>query len=130
MNEYEAYETIMKQICKEMNELAEKIKKNGTMSEQDLEKIDKLAHAKKSLLTASAMEEAQEYEDVESGASGARTRMTYSGRRGRGMDGRFVSRDSRDSYSEGYNRGYSEAMNRAQDGNSGHYPMPYYPDRW
>lgn len=124
MNEHEAYEIIMKHLCKEMVQMAEQIQHNNTMSVQDLEKIDKLAHAKKSMLTAKAMEEAEEYES-EGGVSG--TRMTYSGRRGRGADGRYVSRDAGESYADGYDRGYSEAMNR---NNSGHYPMPYYPGRW
>ena len=128
MNEREAYDVVMKQLCKEMVQIAEQIQRNNTMSVQDLEKIDKLAHAKKSLLTAKAMEEAEEYESGEEGGmSGARTHMTYSGRRGRGTDGRYVSRDAGESYADGYDRGYSEAMNR---GNSGHYPMPYYPGRW
>lgn len=117
MNEREAYEIIMKQLCKETVQIAEQIQRNNAMSVQDLEKIDKIYHAKKSMLTADAMEEAKEYE----GEGG------MSGRRGRGADGRYVSRDHGESYSEGYDRGYSEAMNR---GNSGHYPMPYYPGRW
>ena len=128
MNEREAFDIIMKQLCKETIEIAERIKQNNTMSVQDLEKIDKIYHAKKSMLTADAMEEAKEYEGVENGMSG--TRMTYSGRRGRGSDGRYVSRDAGESYADGYDRGYSEAMNRAQGGNSGHYPAPYYPGRW
>lgn len=125
MNEYEAYEIIKKQLCKEIVEIAEGIQKNNTMSISELEKIDKLYHAKKSMLTAKAMEEAEEYEGGD-GYSGAR--MTYSGRRGRGADGRYVSRES---YAEGYDRGYSEAMNKANSDNySGHYPMPGYPGRW
>lgn len=44
---------------------------------------------------------------------------SMSGRRGRGMNGRYVSRDGGNSYSEGFSRGYSEAMRQ-----SGHYPMP------
>lgn len=128
MNEHEAYEIIKKQLCKEIVEIAENIQKNNTMSVSELEKIDKIYHAKKSMLTAKAMEEAEEYEEPD-GYSGAR--MTYSGRRGRGADGRYVSRDSGESYAEGYDRGYSEAMSRAQGGNSsGHYPAPYYPGRW
>lgn len=134
MNEYEAYEVIKRQLCKEVVEIAENIQKNNTMSVAELEKVDKIYHAKKSMLTAKAMEEAEEYEG-QGGYSG--TRMTYSGannssnasgRRGRGADGRFVSRES---YDEGYDRGYSEGMSRARSENySGHYPMPVYPGRW
>lgn len=128
MNARDSYEIIMKQLCKETDQIAEQIQKNGSMSVQDLEKIDKLFHAKKSMLTAKAMEEAEEYENSEGGMSG--TRMTYSGRRGRGADGRYVSREASESFSDGYDRGYSEAMNRMGGGNtSGHYP-PYYPVRW
>lgn len=53
-----------------------------------------------------------------------------SGARGRGADGRYVSRESsnnRQSYDDGYSRGYSEAMN--QMNRSGHYPYPNFP-RW
>lgn len=130
MNEYEAYEIIKKQLCKEIVEIAEGIQKNNTMSVSELEKIDKIYHTKKSMLAAKAMEEAEEYEGGD-GYSGAR--MTYSGndvsgRRGRGADGRFVSRES---YAEGYDRGYSEAMNKVHGDNySGHYPIPGYPGRW
>lgn len=48
-----------------------------------------------------------------------------SGRRGRGMNGRFVSRDGGNSYAAGYSQGYSEAMNQQ----SGHY-WPMMPDRY
>ena len=48
-----------------------------------------------------------------------------SGRRGRGMNGRFVSRDGGNSYAVGYSQGYSEAMNQQ----SGHY-WPMMPDRY
>ena len=42
----------------------------------------------------------------------------YSGRRGRGADGRYVSRDG-GSYADGYSQGYSEGMRQ-----SGHWPPP------
>lgn len=124
MNEYEAYDVIMKQLCKEMVQIAEQVQRNNSMSMQDLEKVDKLAHAKKSMLTAKAMEDANNYAEGENG--------DYSGRRGRGSDGRYISRDSGESYAEGYDRGYSEAMSRMQNngGNSGHYPPPYHPNHW
>lgn len=124
MNGNGSYEVIMKQICREIDQISDQIQKTNNMSIQDLEKIDKLFHTKKSMLTARAMEETEDYGE-EGGVSG--TRMTYSGRRGRGADGRYVSRDAGESYADGYDRGYSEAMNR---GASGHYPMPYYPGRW
>ena len=114
MNANGSYEIIMNRLCKEIDQIAEQIHKNDGMSVQDLEKIDKLFHAKKSMLTAKAMEESSKYEN-EDGTFG--DRMTYSGRRSRGAG---------ESYAEGYDRGYSEAMSR---GTSGHYP-PYYPVRW
>lgn len=101
MNEHEAYEIIKKQLCKEAIQIAEQIQKNGTMSLQDLDRIDKIYHAKKSMLTAKAMEDADEYSEG-------------------GMSGRRY-----DGYNEGYDRGYSEAMNRM----SGRRPMPHYPVR-
>ena len=127
MDEYEAFEVIKKQLCKEVIQIAEQIQKNNTMSMQDLEKLDKLFHTKKDMLTTKAMEEAEEYSMSEMSGNGSYANQNgngNSGYRGRAANGRFVSRDS---YAEGYNRGYSEAM----DGNSGHYPMmPYGPRRW
>lgn len=119
MNEYEAWEVIKKQLCKEMMTIADRIQKSQNMNDQDLDRIDKIAHAKKSILTALAMEEAEGYGNSE-----------Y---RGRGANGRYVSRESgRTSYTEGYSDGYSEAMrrmNESNNNNSGHYPMPDYPQR-
>lgn len=140
MNEYEANEIVKKQLCKEVVRIAEKIEKTGDMSEQDLERLDKLYHAKKSLVTVLAMEEAEEGQGGESYASGNQNGM--SGRRGRSsVTGRYVSREggssreeSNASFAEGYSQGYSEAMSRmsqAGGGNSGHYPMmPGYERRW
>ena len=114
MNEYEANEFVKKQLCREIIQIAEQIKQNGAMTPQELERLDKLYHAKKSLLTASAMEEAEE---------------GYSGARGRNAsNGRYMSRDGGSSYADGYSQGYSEAMNQMND--SGHYPMmPGYDNR-
>ena len=63
-------------------------------------------------------------EDYEGGSSGMRGRSP--------MTGRYVSREENNSYTEGYSRGYSEAMNQNHGGNSGHYPHPPqypYPER-
>ena len=131
MNEYEIHETILKNVCKEISLLAEKIQKTGGMSEQDLDKLDKLYHVKKDMLTAKAMVDAEEYEN--GGLSETRGRSP--------MTGRYVSRDG---YDQGYSHGYSQAMNQMMNsgaggnneanGNSGHWPMrdPYYPEprRW
>ena len=96
-------------------------------SEGDLKRFDCLMHGMKCMLTTEAMLEAAEYEDDMS------RDMGNSGYRGRSpMTGRYVSRDENNSYTEGYSRGYSEAMNQNHGGNSGHYPHPPqypYPER-
>lgn len=133
MNEYDLHENLLKQVCKEIALINDQIQKNGTMTEKDLERLDKLYHIKKSMLACWGMEHPEEYE-MSGGMSG------YSGYRGRGANGRFVSRDSSGRFEEGYNsgyeQGYSRAMSQAQGGgnggggNSGHYPRPYpYPER-
>lgn len=78
-------------------------------SEAEMKKYDCIMHGLKSQLTAEAMLGAEEYEyEEEEGMSG---------RRGRAMNGRFVSRSMgpRMSYDDGY---------------SGHYPPPGYPPRY
>lgn len=120
MNEYEAYEIIFKQVCKEISLIAEKVQKSGGMTEQELEKLDKLYHVKKDMLTAKAMVDAEEYEN--GGMSGARGRSP--------MTGRYVSRDG---YDQGYSHGYSQAMNQMMNsGAGGNMKDPYYPEprRW
>ena len=114
--EMKNHNILEQKLCKEIELIENKYQNNaGEMAIQDVEKLDKLYHTLKSMATYNAMKEAEEY-----GEGG------MSGRRGRGSDGRYVSRDSGESYSDGYERGYSEAMNH-----SGHrYPMGYYPPRW
>lgn len=108
----EKFEMLEKEMCKELEAIEQKLKAGTEMSTADLEKIDKLTHAMKSLKTYMAMLEAEEGYSEDSGMSG---------RRGRAMNGRYVSRDG-GSYADGYSRGYSEAMNQQ----SGHWPMPPY----
>ena len=79
----EKYEELKKMLCKELEEF----EKKGKLSAGDLETVDKLTHAIKSLVTIMAMEE-----DGASGAgysgygrSGARRRGGY-GRRGRSRE--------------------------------------------
>lgn len=133
MDEYEVHETALKQVCKEIIDTLERIEKSG-MSDQYLDRLDKLYHTKKDILATWGMEHPEEY--FEENMSGARGRSP--------MTGRYVSREgnSNTSYTDGYSRGYSEAMNQMSQaqgnnggGNSGHWPMqnnPYYPDqkRW
>lgn len=104
------FEALEKEMCKELEAIEQKMKSGTEMSETDLKRVDMLTHAMKSLATYKAMKEAEEY-DMEG----------YSGRRGRAMNGRFVSRDGGSSYADGYSRGYAEAMQQ-----SGHWPVPYY----
>lgn len=123
MNEYEAHEVILKQVCSEIQSIAEQVKKNGSMSEQEAKRLDLLYHIKKSMLTCYGMEHPEEYFE---GNSGMRGRSPSTGR--------YVSRDAQNSYDAGFSQGYTAAMNQNGGGNSGHMPMqnPYYPEprRW
>ena len=126
MNEYDIHEMLLKNVCKEIATIADQIQKNGSMTDKDLERLDKLYHTKKDMLACWGMEHPDEFD----GYSGS---MGNSGYRGRAANGRYVSRDGgsfEEGYNSGYDKGYSNAM--AQGGNSGHWPMPYYPDqrRW
>lgn len=76
------FEAICEAICKEMEKLEEKYDKGTQLSSADLEDIDKMAHALKSLATYKAMEGNSEYGREGSYARG-RSRMT----------GRYISRD-------------------------------------
>lgn len=97
MNKFESLE---KAMCKELEAIEQKLKGGTEMSETDLKRVDLLAHAMKSLATYTAMKEAEEYDEE----------GKMSGRRGRAMNGRYVSRDyGPQSYDDGY---------------SGHYPYP------
>jgi hypothetical protein len=92
-------------------------------SEGDLKKYDCIMHALKSQLTAEAMMEAEGYED--GGMSGARGRSMTTGR--------YISRESNNSFEDGFSQGYSAAMNQGGM-KSDHMPVndPYYPQnrRW
>lgn len=96
------FESLEKAMCKELEALEQKMKSGTEMSTADLEKIDKLTHAMKSLATYTAMKEAEEGYSEDG----------MSGRRGRAMNGRYVSRDG-GSYADGYSQGYSEGMRQA-----------------
>ena len=48
---------LMEYICDELDELERKADKDGKLSMAEMQYVDMLAHAKKSLLTAEAMEE-------------------------------------------------------------------------
>lgn len=84
------FESLEKAMCSELESIEKKLN-GGEMSETDLKRIDMLAHAMKSIATYKAMKEAEDYE------------RGMSGRRGRGMDGRYMSRDyGPRSYDDGY----------------------------
>jgi hypothetical protein len=88
------FEGICEALHREMDQLDDKFSKGAQMSGQELEHIDKMAHALKSLETYKAMKGNSEY-----GGSYARGRSRTTGR--------YMSRDegpeySRDEY--GYSR--------------------------
>ena len=94
---YDKFEGLEKAMCMELETLERKVQGGTGFTMQDLETIDKLAHALKSLVGYKAMKGNDEYEhEGNDGLSGRRTR--------------YMSRDSGRSYEDGYSRGYSEAM--------------------
>ena len=120
--DYENQDIIMLQLCKEVEQIADSIQKNQTISNQELEKLDKFYHLKKSMLTVQAMEEANDYTNRE--RLEEKHQNGNSEYRGRAANGRFVSRNEADNYTEGYTKGYSEAMNQMNNGGN------YFPRRW
>jgi hypothetical protein len=94
------FDGICEALHREMDQLDEKFAGGAQMSGQELEHIDKMAHALKSLETYKAMKGNSEYD----GGSYARGRSR--------MTGRYISRDERPGYNNsGYNpqdpEGYS-----------------------
>lgn len=113
--EGKCHELLEQKMCKEIEMIESRYQANPAMemSVQDLDKLDKLYHTLKSKKTYDAMVEAEEY-----------AMDGMSGMRGRDMaTGRYISRDGGQSYSDGYSRGYSEAMNQMRGGNM--YPPRY-----
>ena len=115
----ERFEHLEKALCKELEVIEQKLKGGAEMSAQELDKVDKIVHAMKSLVTYEAMKEADEYSENMSGG--------MSGYRGRAMNGRYVSRDMDQSYADGYSRGYEEGRSQAEMQRSGRYFPPSYP---
>ena len=114
------HELIEQTLCKSLDEYEDKLRQGLKMEMKDYEILHHIYATLAKKETYQAMKEAAEYEDPNGGFSseGQHGEMGNSGYRGRAMNGRYVSRNS---YDDGYARGYSEAMN-----SSGHYPMPYY----
>lgn len=102
------YELIKQAMCKELDEIENKIRQGQKMGMQDYELVRVLFSG---LTKMKGYEGMLEYEEYEDGMSEAR---------GRAANGRYMS------YSDGYSQGYAEAMNEM--GHSGHYPM--YPRRY
>lgn len=113
---------LMEYICDELEELERKADKEGKLSMAEIEYVDKLAHIKKSLLSAEEMWEDSEYNDAGSeGGQSHRGGSSYArgGNRGRSYDGgssyargrgRNAKRDSMGRYSrEGGSYNYSMA---------------------
>lgn len=94
------YDGICEAIHRELDRLDEKYSKgNVQLNNQDLENIDKMAHAMKSIAAYAAMNGASEYD----GGSYARGRSRTSGR--------YMSRDG-GSYGYDPYHGYPEMMDR------------------
>ena len=89
------HDILEQRMCKELEALEDKYRSGGELAEADLKRIDMLYHALKSKATYDAMKEASEYEYDEEG---------FSGRRGRAMNGRYVSRDPGPDWSGYYPR--------------------------
>lgn len=107
---------LMEYICNELEDLERKAAKDGKLSMAEIEYVDKLAHIKKSLLSAEEMWEESDYSMMGDGSSYAdgdnnqsRRRNGYSRRNGRSSyneemsyargRGRNANRDSRGRYS-------------------------------
>lgn len=89
------FEGICEALHREMDTLDEKYSGGkASLNSQDLEHIDKIAHALKSIAGYEAMKGSSEYGDSRESYARGRSRMT----------GRYVSRDgySRDDYSRDY----------------------------
>ena len=95
------FEGICESLHREMDRLDEKLSKGSQLNAQDLEHIDKMAHALKSIVGYEAMKSSSEYGGSYEGGSYARGRSR--------MTGRYVSRDEGPGYSgyESNEGGYS-----------------------
>lgn len=94
------FEAICEAIHRELDELDDKFAKGERINAQELEHIDKMSHALKSLATYKAMKGNSEY-------GGSYDEGSYARGRSR-MTGRYISRDEGPGYArdEGYSRRY------------------------
>ena len=91
------FESLEKEMGKELESIEQKLKAGTEMSETDLKRVDMLTHAMKSLATYKAMIDSRE-----------RSSRSYMNREG------GINRSYADGYSEGYDMGMRH--------NSGYYP--------
>ena len=124
--EEKKYPLIKQELCAKLDEYETMLKKGSHFGAQDYEMVKTIYSALVKIEAYKGMIEAGEYDNPDDMDMNG-----MSGRRGRAANGRYVSRDSNESFAEGFSQGYSEAMNQMNGGNSGHYPMtpPYYPNR-
>ena len=116
---FEKCEHLEQKMLKELKMLDDKYSSNaGEMAVQDLDKIDKLVHALKSLATYNAMKEAEESNEYGKNVSGHYMNRPH-------MDD--IGESPQQSYAEGYSRGYSEGQ---MSGYHPMYPNNVYPRRW
>lgn len=106
------YDKLKKILCTEIDETIDDIMREGKMSINDLEIIDKLTHAYKSMLTSKAMEDnGYSYNDGYSGARSRMNRYTDLGYSGKYYNGEYSGRDY-------YDGGYSGRRYSRDDGKS------------
>lgn len=107
MMDMSCHEFFEEKLYRELDILKKKYEQNpgAELAIQDVDKLDKIYHALKCMETFYSMK----------GYSDGYPDDGMSGRRGRAMNGRYVSRGEGPDY----------------DGYSGHYaPTPYYEPRW
>lgn len=94
---------LMEYVCNELKEYERKAEKDGKLSAQDIEYVDKLAHIKKSLLAADEMWDDSEYSMATDGSYGRSYGRSYNRSYARGRTGNVrrdaMGRYSRDGYS-------------------------------
>ena len=109
---YDDLESVCKVLEKELTRVSDKLEGTGSISPGDLEYVDKLTHAIKSVVTIKAMLESEgggSYYDGNSRSDGVDNAAHYSNRRGRGSNARrdSMGRYASDGYSREYSRNYS-----------------------
>ena len=90
---------LMEYVCDELKEYERKAEKDGKLSAQDIEYVDKLAHIKKSLLAADEMWDGSEYSMAMDGSYGRSYNRSYARGRTGNVRRDAMGRYSRDGYS-------------------------------